>query len=179
VALFHIVGLTPEAATLDEAFQGKKPEQTFVITMKELRQSWEMMTTSKGKSLQMVVLGSPHFSLEEFKQLAPLVIGRHCHPDVQFLITSSRAMTLLADRAGFIETLHKFGAKITVDTCILTTPMLPNEIKVLMTNSAKYAYYSPGMLNTQVIFGSLKDCVESAIAGRVIRDESLWERQIS
>ena len=53
--------------------------------------------------------------------------------------------------------------------------MLPPEIKILMTNSAKYAYYSPGRLQTQVVFGSLADCVNSAVAGRVIRDEHLWE----
>ena len=61
-----------------------------------------------------------------------------------------------------------------MDTCILATPMLPQEIKTLMTNSAKYAYYAPGLLNTQVTYGSLADCVRSAIAGRVLRDDSLW-----
>ena len=53
--------------------------------------------------------------------------------------------------------------------------MLPPEIKTLMTNSAKYAYYSPGLLNARVTFGSLADCVRSAAAGRIVRDESLWE----
>ena len=48
------------------------------------------------------------------------------------------------------------------------------EIKLLMTNSAKYAHYAPGMLKTRVTFGSLEDCVRSAIAGHVVRDESLW-----
>jgi len=62
-----------------------------------------------------------------------------------------------------------------VDTCILATPMLPSEIKVLMTNSAKYAYYAPGLLNTRVVFGSLADCVRSAVVGRVVKDESLWQ----
>ena len=36
------------------------------------------------------------------------------------------------------------------------------------------AYYAPGLLNTQVVFGKLEDCVRSAIAGRVTRDDSLW-----
>jgi predicted aconitase len=52
--------------------------------------------------------------------------------------------------------------------------MLPREVRTLMTNSAKYAYYAPGLLNTHVTFGSLADCVRSAIAGRVVRDEGLW-----
>jgi predicted aconitase len=123
----------------------------------------------------MVVLGGPHFSLAEFKQLVPLIEGKERHPKVRFLITSSRAMRALAERAGALEVVKRFGGTITVDTCILTTPMLPPEIKILMTNSAKYAYYAPGMLNTEVVFGSLEDCVRSAIEGRVRRDGTLWE----
>ena len=83
-------------------------------------------------------------------------------------------MSLLARDAGLLEPLEAFGGKVTVDTCVLTTPMLRPEIKTLMTNSAKYAYYSPGLLRTAVVFGSLADCVESAVQGRVVRDESLW-----
>ncbi len=143
--------------------------------MNRLREARRELSTAEGEQLDMVVLGSPHFSLPEFEQLAPLLQGKQRHPDVRFLVTSSRAMSALAERAGFLETLIKFGGTVTVDTCILTTPMLPPEIKILMTNSAKYAYYAPGLLDTQVVFGSLEDCVRSAIEGRVERDESLWE----
>jgi predicted aconitase len=175
VALFHLVGVTPEAPTLSAAFQGGEPRQIREISLNDLRQARYELTTAAGERLDMVVLGSPHFSLAEFKQLAPLVAGRKRHPEVQFLVTSSRAMATLADQAGWMAPLKEFGGKITLDTCILATPMLPPEIKVLMTNSAKYAYYSPGLLQTQVVFGSLADCVNSAVAGRVIRDERLWE----
>ncbi|MFZ0547884.1 MAG: aconitase X, partial [Candidatus Promineifilaceae bacterium] len=117
-----------------------------------------------------------HFSLSEFKRLSPLVEGKRRHPDVKFLVTSSRAMALLAKQAGFLEKLEQFGAQLTVDTCILTTPMLPAEVQNLMTNSAKFAYYSPGLLNKKIVFGSLEDCVNSAVAGKIIRDESLWNQ---
>ena len=175
VALYHLVGVTPEAPTLEAAFQGHAPAMTVDVTMDQLRAARRELTTANGEQLDMVVLGSPHFSLAEFKQLAPLLQGRHVHPRVKFLVTSSRAMTLLAKQAGTLAPLEAFGGKVTVDTCILATPMLPSEIKTLMTNSAKYAYYAPGMLNTQVTFGSLADCVRSAVEGRVVRDESLWQ----
>ncbi len=144
--------------------------------MEALREAWKDLTTHDGEALDMVVLGSPHFSLAEFKALAPLLEGKRRQPAVEFLVTSSRAMAALADKAGFLEPLRAFGARITVDTCILATPMLPDSIRILMTNSAKYAYYAPGMLNTEVVFGSLEDCVNSAVAGRVRRDDSLWQR---
>ncbi|MFN0110320.1 MAG: aconitase X [Blastocatellia bacterium] len=176
VALMHLVGITPEAPTTEAAFQNKPPQQIIEVTMDQLRQARRELTTADGEKLDMVVLGSPHFSLAEFKKLAPLLVGKRRHSDVQFLVTSSRLMMNLADQAGYIEPLREFGGKITVDTCILTTPMLHPEIKTLMTNSAKYAYYSPGLLSAQVMFGRLEDCVQSAVEGRVIRDESLWQK---
>jgi predicted aconitase len=176
VAMFHMVGITPEAPTLGAAFQGKKPNQSIEVDMNALRESRRELTHTDNDELHLVVLGSPHFSLAEFKRLAPLVAGKRKHPEVKFLVTSSRAMTQLAQKAGFLEALQAFGAQLTVDTCILTSPMLPAEIQNLMTNSAKFAYYSPGMLNKKIAFGSLEDCVNSAVAGRIIRDESLWKQ---
>ncbi len=174
VALFHIVGVTPEAPTLSAAFQSRQPLQTLDVTMEMLRTARRELTTAEGDELDMVVLGSPHFSLAEFKQLAPLLAGKRKHPRVQFLVTTSRGVALVARQKGILETLETFGGKLTVDTCILATPMLPPEIKILMTNSGKYAYYSPSLIGTMVVLGSLEDCVRSAIAGRVLRNDSIW-----
>jgi predicted aconitase len=175
VALFHMVGLTPEAPNVEAAFQGKRTDQVLRITMSDLREARRELTTADGQQLDMVVLGSPHFSLAEFKELSPKLEGKHVHPKVQFLVTSSRSMMLLAEKAGLLRSLRDFGGRVTVDTCILATPMLPPEIKTLMTNSAKYAYYAPGLLGTEVTFGSLDDCVRSAVEGRIERDDSLWQ----
>jgi len=176
VALFHLVGITPEAPTLGDAFQGRDPESTVAVTTDDLRAARAELTTADGDRLDMVILGSPHFSIDEFKRLAPLVAGKRRHPDVKFLVTSSRLMRELAAEAGALAPLLEFGAQITLDTCILTSPMLPPEIKTLMTNSAKYAYYAPSLLNTRVAFGSLADCVRSAVDGCVVRDDSVWLR---
>ncbi len=175
VALFHMVGVTPEAPTVEAAFQGMTPEETILVTMDLLRQARKELTHADDARLDMVVLGSPHFSLAEFKTLAALVVGKRRNPNVKFLVTSSRVMTQLAERAGFLDPILSFGAQLTMDTCILTTPMLPKEIRYLMTNSAKFAYYAPGLLDKKIAFSSLADCVNSAVRGEIIRDETLWE----
>jgi cis-L-3-hydroxyproline dehydratase len=175
VALFHMVGVTPEAPVIADAFQGHVPRETIDITVADLRDARRELTTADGRELDMVILGSPHFSIGEFEQLAPLVSGRRLHPRVKFLITSGRFMKEQAERSGALAPIVAFGAQVTLDTCILASPMLPPEIKTLMTNSAKYAYYAPSLLNTRVTFGSLVDCVNSAVEGRVVRDESLWQ----
>ena len=172
--MFHMVGITPEAPSFRDAFHGMAPLKTIEIGMDELRESRRELTHTDSRRLDMVVLGSPHFSLAEFKRLAPMLEGKQKHPDVRFLVTSSRAMTKLAQKAGFLETLEAFGAQLTVDTCILTSPMLPEEIQNLMTNSAKFAYYAPGLLGKKIAFGSLEDCVNSAVAGEIVRDEARW-----
>ena len=175
VALFHMVGITPEAPTLEAAFQGRIPARSTPVTVADLRAARKELTTADGRELDMVILGSPHFSLAEFGRLAPLVTGRKAHARVAFLITSSRLMKEHAQEQGHLAPIMDFGARITLDTCILASPMLPPEIKTLMTNSAKYAYYAPSLLNTRVTFGSLADCVRSAVEGQVVRDESPWQ----
>ena len=179
VALFHMVGVTPEAPTLEAAFHGaaglRACATTRTITVADLRAARRELTTADGRELDMVILGSPHFSLAEFGLLAPLVAGQRAHPRVKFLITSSRLMRERAHETGVLDPILAFGAQITLDTCILASPMLPPEIRTLMTNSAKYAYYAPSLLNTRVTFGSLANCVHSAIEGRVVRDESPWQ----
>jgi len=173
IGLFHIVGVTPEAPTRQAALAGGAPGQVVRVDLPSLRQARRELTTGAGEGLDLVVLGSPHFSLAEFRRLAPLLHGRR-HPNVRFLVTTSRAVAHLARRAGLLGPLDAFGGQLTVDTCILASPMLPPEVRRLMTNSGKYAYYAPGLLGAQVAFGSLEDCVRSAAAGRVSRDETLW-----
>jgi len=174
VALFHIVGITPEAPTAEAAFGGRRPAARHDVDLAALREARAELTTGTGDDVDMVAIGSPHFSLAEFEQLVPLLAGKRKSDNVEFLITTSRMMRALAEQAGLLEPLRQFGARITVDTCILTTPMLPDDIRTIMTNSAKYAYYSPGLLDARVVFGGLADCVNTAVAGRVERDERLW-----
>jgi predicted aconitase len=174
VALFHWVGVTPEAATHDDAFQGAAPKRTIEIGLADLRRARNDLHSATGDAVDLVVLGSPHFSLEEFRRLAPMLEGKQRHPDVRFLVTSGRGVRAIAERAGLLAPIDAFGGTVTVDTCIITTPMLGEDVRVLMTNSAKYAYYSPGLLGKTVAFGSLEDCVRSAVEGHIVRDESLW-----
>jgi len=175
VSLFHIVGQTPEAGDRAAALGGREPLETHRVGLPQLRAVRDELNTGDGESLDMVVLGSPHFSLAEFRHLAPLLAGKERNSAVEFLVTTSRAMLTLARDNDLIAPLEAFGGKVTVDTCILTTPMLFPHTRRLMTNSAKYAYYSPGLLQVEVAFGNMADCVRSAVEGRVITDHSLWQ----
>lgn len=175
VALFHLVGITPEAPTVAEAFGGREPKRVVQLTMADLRAARAELTTAAGDALDVVGFGSPHCSFDECRRLADLMAGHTANPEVEVFITTSRAVKELLARSGHLTILEGFGAKVTADTCIVVAPLVKRDAKVLMTNSAKYAHYGPGLLGVQSVYGSTESCVASAIAGRVIIDEGPWQ----
>jgi len=174
VALFHIVGVTPEAPTRTAAFGGRTPRRTFDLGLPELRRARAMLTTAPDDELDLVAFGSPHCSLAEARAIAALVAGRRAEPGVEVFLTTSRAVRDLLERGGELDALTAFGAKVTADTCIVVSPLVRQGTRVLMTNSAKYAHYAPGLLGVHAVFGSTEDCVASAVAGRVLVDDGPW-----
>lgn len=170
VALFHIVGVTPEAPTLEAAFGGLEPAETIEIGLAELREAKTALSVNPAgyDRPDVIALGSPHFSLAECRQLAALTEGKQVAPGIEFFVATNRAVYHLLEQTGLLAKLEAFGATVTRDTCVVVSPLIRPETQLLMTSSAKYAYYAPGKLNLQVIFGTLAECVESAVAGRVI-----------
>ncbi len=179
VALFHAIGVTPEANTLEEAFDDEKPEQIIDIHPSDLQKSRaDLSTAPEGDKLDLVVLGCPHFSFDEFRQLAALIRaktekGKTLRPDVKFIVISCQTSYALLQRSKFFNVLIDFGVEVTLDTCIFHTPMVSPATKVIMTNSGKCAYYAPGQLGVKVAFGSMAECVDSAVRGYVCRKEAL------
>ncbi len=174
VALMHLVGITPEAPTAAHAFGGQSPTEVHTISMAELRAARAALTTTHDGKVDAVAFGSPHCSLAECRELARLMRGRRASPGVDVWITTHRAVRDILERSGELQVLLDFGATVTADTCIVVAPLLRPGIRSLMTNSAKYAHYAPGLLGVQSIFGSTEACVEAAITGRVPPDEGLW-----
>jgi len=170
VALFHAVGLTPEAPTLAEAFQGGGPIETFEVRPADVETAVrDLSTAEEGAPLDALLVGCPHFSFAEFRRLADIVRDVGGTSRVPFIVITSTQSHALAQRGDVLETLADFGVRITLDTCMFHTPMLSPQAKVVMTNSGKCAYYAPGELGVKVAFGSLADCVRCAVAGRVSR----------
>jgi predicted aconitase len=174
VALFHAVGVTPEAGTLDEALHGRPPERVVEVTPRRLVEARDSLTTSHGSDLSAVSLGTPHFSLREFENLIRTLDGRSFHPDVHVYVSAGRDVLADVESRGWLDLLERAGARMVVDTCTYITPILEPRDGVVMTNSAKWAYYAPGNIGVDVVFGSLDECVRSGVEGRVWRDPQLW-----
>jgi predicted aconitase len=169
VDLWHGVGVTPEAPVTDAVFShGDVVDVTFA----DLERAREELSTSHDGPLDAVALGTPHFSLAEFETLLDLFQERKaCIP---VIVSTSRYVRDLAAGRDWASLLQRAGVTVVVDTCTYFSPRVRGLSGRIMTNAAKWAYYAPGMLNVEVSFGSLRECVESAIRGEVWRDRTLW-----
>jgi hypothetical protein len=176
IGLFHVVGVTPEAPTRAAVFGGLPPERTIRLTAGMLcaaRDRLSTGTTVAGAPIDAVAVGSPHFSIEEFDRLGGLLAGRRVA--VPFYACTGRHAVAALESRGARAGLEVAGITLVVDTCIVVTPILKPGGGLLMTNSGKFAHYAPNNIGYDVVYGSLADCVESAVAGRIVRDERLWQ----
>jgi len=175
VALFHAVGVTPEAPTLAAALHDLPPERVVKVELEHLRRTRDVLSTADDETpLAAIALGSPHFSYEEFARLLPLVERWPPAASVEFVICTNRVALALIENSGWAATLREVGIRVVVDTCVVVTPILRAMDGALMTNSGKFAHYTPGNTGLAVVFGSLVECVRSAALGRVWRDPDLW-----
>jgi predicted aconitase len=172
VSLFHVVGVTPEAPTLGAATAAHGDVRRIVLTSDRLRPALDRLSTSSSDRLDAVAVGSPHFSLEEFRTLSRLLRRRRLK--VPFYACTGRGVLAALEADGEVARLAEAGVILVVDTCVVVTPILPASGGVLMTCSGKFAHYGPSNTGYAVVYGSLEDCVESAVAGRIVRDEAVW-----
>ncbi len=72
----HILGMTPEAPTMEIATGGKGVVETIAVTESDYRQSFDMLCDAGSSEVQMVSLGCPHYSLEEIQDVARYLRGK-------------------------------------------------------------------------------------------------------
>ena len=173
VGLFHVAGTTPEAPTLSAALGGLEPERVIRVTPQMLRSSRDSLSTTSDGRIDAIALGSPHFSADEFAELERLAAGRRFA--LPFYVCTGRGVLAALEAGGRLAALERQGVIAVADTCVVVTPILPPGGGVLMTNSGKFAHYTPGNTGWQVVYGSLADCVATALTGRLERDERLWQ----
>lgn len=168
VGLFHISGVTPEAPDRQAALGGAPPETTIRVTREMAAAAQARLSTAGlARSIDAVAIGSPHLSLAEFAALERLIAGRRLRVPIH--ACTGRHVVAELDKTGQRMALEAAGVVVVADTCVVVTPILPDKAGgVLMTNSGKFAHYAPGNTGYAVLYGSLADCVESAVLGKPV-----------
>lgn len=171
--MFHAIGITPEAPSREAAFGNGHPQREVTVTSAAIAAARDDLSTASGP-ISAVSVGTPHASLEELGRLVDIFGGRRVADGISFYVNIGRDVLARATDFGWEAALIGSGVTIVTDTCTYITPILSDTGGAVMTDSAKWAYYAPGNLGVEVVFGSVWECVESAVAGTVTRDEELW-----
>ena len=173
VEMYHIPGITAEAQTLEQALGGKRPAQTVMYGPAEREAAYARLnTTATDSAVDLVMIGCPHASLDQIRDVCDLLGDRKIAPGTQLWVFTPRAIRLVAERNGYGDRLRSAGGQLMSDTCPAIGRFVPDGTRVIVTDSAKQAHYLPAIMGVQGWFGSTVECVDAAVTGR-------WQGELS
>lgn len=166
ISLYHVVGVTPEAKTIKDAFQGDVPEDKITITNEDIERTYKELTTGPGE-VRTIIIGCPHLSLDELKRYATLLEGKKVKEGVKVWFFTSAGVFEIAKRIGIIDKIEATGARVYRDTCPLLMDGLKKKPEMIATNAVKQSYYGQSFIpGTGFYFGRTDKVIKAAFTGR-------------
>ncbi len=168
MAMYHLVGVTPEAPTAAAAFGGRTPLSRITITDEDIENVYSAYRYAEGAK-NVVVFSGPQLSLFEFRTLAELFAGRRVAPGMHVFATTNHAIHSDAKRLGYLRTLEEAGVTVLQGVCFyilqrLTEIRAENGWVNLVSNSAKIVNtITAHRFNT--VLRRTADCVDIACTG--------------
>jgi len=167
VEMYHLVGVTPEANTREQALGAARPLATLRFGEAERRWAYEHVNiTGRDAEVDFVMLGCPHYSLEQIWEVCQLLEGQRLSPNTELWVFTAASIKQLADVAGYTRIIEQAGGHVMTDTCSAIGKVVPKGTRVAAVDSAKQAHYLPAIMGIQAWFGTTADCVQAAIEGR-------------
>jgi predicted aconitase len=153
-ALFHMEGITPEAA------QVKRPSEIMTVTQSEVETAGLSLVDAGEDEVDFISLGCPHLSLQEIARIASLLDGKRVNKE--FWITTARPIKQISDRMGYTRIIEASGAKFAADTCCVVAP-IGGRFKVMATDSAKACYYAYSKNKFKTVLRPFDEVVQLAL----------------
>jgi predicted aconitase len=175
-----LVGISPEARTLEQAFGGAKPKETFVVGPKELQGVYETFSTRK-KQPDMISIGGfgVNVSIENVYKLAKLLEGKKVTDKFPTVALIDGPVRTVADRVGLTDIIKKAGVMIgmqeylkgrNIDAADFSNnPVMAAKrlgLDTLVFFDAKSCHYI-GNQDIEPVLKNLEDCVKIAITGKM------------
>ncbi len=134
IALYHVEGETPEyrGAIVDRL-------ETVSVEDSDIKAVKEAFSDDWG-DIDMILVGCPHASLREIKEIVDILRTRRRPLKVPLFITASRAVKALADAFGYTDTVERYNGRIIADSCFVVSP-IKGWYRGIATNSGKSAFY--------------------------------------
>jgi predicted aconitase len=170
MAMFHMVGITPEAPSAESAMGGNTPTSVITVHDEDIEAIYKAYKYVDGAK-NIVVFSGPQQSLFEMQTLAQHFEGRRVAADMSCVVTTSHAVYSDSARLGYITTLEDAGVTILQGVCFyilqrLTQIRAENEWANLISNSAKIVNtITAHRFNT--VLRRTSDCVDIACTGEL------------
>jgi predicted aconitase len=171
VRMYHIPTMTPEAPTLEAAFQGQQPRERVVINRADLKNAYDLMNFGTSTNIDFVYLGCPHYNIVELRKVADLLEGKKCRVRLWVMTNSPTYKT--AEMAGYKKKIEDAGANLLSGSCpgLLNGVVVPPAGKpdVMAMDATKQDYYITGHCHpkkVQVRYGTMEECIEAALTGK-------------
>jgi cis-L-3-hydroxyproline dehydratase len=167
VAMCHIIGVTPEAPTLEQAVGNTKPEMTIKVGIHEFKEAWQSLHTTGKDDVELVFFGCPHLSIRELGEIARLLDGKKIAYGVRLFAATSEQTYTLAKAIGYIDLIESAGGVVATGICIQSFPyeQLESPVSTAATNSARAASYQ-ARRGIGIQYGSTRDCINAALTGK-------------
>jgi len=163
----HIIGITAEAPDLETALAGHEPQGNIVISQEEYNKSLDTLCAKGNADIQRVILGCPHYCLEEIKETADYLKGKKINENVSVWIWTDMSTQAMAEANGYAQTIRESGAQIFNSACPLVIGRhCLDDVKALATDGAKQAHYIRSDIDATVFFGTREQCIDAAVKGR-------------
>ncbi len=153
-AMFHMEGITPEAAGV------QIPAQVIDMTQDDLDATQSAMSDAAPDEVDFVSLGCPHLSIREIARVAALLHGKQVRKE--FWITTARPTKHMADQMGYTAIIEASGAKFAVDTCCVVAP-IKGRFHAMATDSGKACYYAYAKNKFKTLLRSFDEVVAEAL----------------
>lgn len=162
IAMYHIIGVTPEATNKDP-FAGLKPAEEVTWTYDAIKKAEHSLTTSNPGEPDIAVVGCPHYSIWELKTLSDMVKGKKVRPNKEFWVYTPFETYATAKRMGVAQVLEDAGVKVFASSCLVISPF-PRDYKTIITDSGKFASYLPSEHSVELVYASNEECVNAILS---------------
>jgi len=170
--LCHVVGLTPEAPTLQAAFGNKAPEWSIELSDEMIAKAKQNICQKPYGPVDFVSLGCPHYSIDEIRMAADYIRGKKVSDNVNFQVWTSYPVKHIADVCGYTEVIRRSGGEIYTRDCPLG-PLGFNDhlirgVSGMAFDSAKQAHYMLSTVPSDITmyYGTPFECIDAAVRGR-------------
>ena len=169
--MIHIVGITSEARTLEEAFGGSVPSSVpkIHIGITEVQQVYHQLRFTDNPNIDAAIIGCPFLSIQELDDLSDMLDGKKVMK--MLWLHTDYVIYNAAKKAGILAKIERSGARVVHSVCpgMVDRDRTEASKLIIATDSLKIAMLMSGIGWPKYWFGVREDIVNSAITGNFRR----------